>query len=50
MPSVFTGLSRPSKNRPTGFVDGARDSIGVMGSSGNICNGIVREEIEEEKE
>lgn len=36
IPAVLTGLSRPSKNFPTGFVDGARFSIGVTGSSGNI--------------
>ncbi len=36
MPAVLTGLRRPSKNFPMGFVDGARFSIGVTGSSGNI--------------
>lgn len=36
MPAVFTGLRSPSKNFPTGFVDGARFSMGVTGSSGNI--------------
>ena len=36
MPAVFTGLNSPLKKFATGLVDGARFSIGVTGSSGNI--------------
>ena len=36
MPEVLTGLKRPLKKLATGLVDGARFSIGVIGSSGNI--------------